>query len=217
MSEKLTDAIAEILEAAEREMEELLWFIDLLAIPDETMDGLRVSLFSDVDKEKIPPGLEHEFEKCRRRFEALCDSMPHVSRECLKSLGYTCALLSFISRDFENGELTIKNGLLNLTTAAMSKGSAFSLRPEAVNYLFEKHQAKQKAKLSEAGRQGAIVKNLPHERLKIWALGEAKEMRDADIDIARRLAARLPAHLADISKNPERLIYDTLRNPTKPG
>ena len=217
MSEKLTDGIAEILEAAEREMQDILWFIDLLAIPDEIMDGLPVAFFSDVVGENVPPGLEHEFEKLRRRFEALCDSMPHIPRQCLKSLGYACATLSFISHDFEEGKLTIKNGLLNLTTAAMSKGSAFSLHPKAVGYLFEKYQAKRKAVLSEAGRQGATVKNLPHKLVKTWALGEAKEMRNAHMDIARNLAARLPAHLADISKNPERLIYDALRSPIKPG
>ena len=42
-------------------------------------------------------------------------------------------------------------------------------------------------------------------------------MRNAHMDIARNLAARLSAHLADISKDPERLIYDALRNPAKPG
>ena len=40
-------------------------------------------------------------------------------------------------------------------------------------------------------------------------------MRDSHTDIARKLAARLPTHLADVSKSSERLIYDTLRTSSK--
>ena len=69
-----------------------------------------------------------------------------------------------------------------------------------------------KAKLSEAGKLGALAKNAPVNALKDWALNRASSMRGSDIDNARQLSALLPEHLAEISKNPERLIYDALRN-----
>lgn len=75
----------------------------------------------------------------------------------------------------------------------------------------------QKAMLSAAGRLGASRKNEPIRQLKKWALEKATEMRASHKDIARRLSAELPIHLADVSKDPERLIYDTLRAHSEPN
>ena len=68
---------------------------------------------------------------------------------------------------------------------------------------------------SEAGKQGALVRLQPYAELKRWALEKGAKL-GASKDVARRLAAQLPAHLADVSKEPERLIYDALRNSAKP-
>ena len=86
----------------------------------------------------------------------------------------------------------------------------------AINEAIAGYVGSQRRALSEAGRKGAAAKNMGHEELKAWALNEAKTMYAPHGDIARRLAALLPAHLANVSKDPERLIYDTLRNPKKP-
>ena len=213
MSEKLTDAIAELVEVADIEKEELLKIIDSLAIPHEYSDCLGSVVFWNVEID----GSELRTEEDYRHFEELCDSMPHVSPECLRTLGLALFSLGMFYRQFNDGKLTIRYGAQFLTNTATAKGIATEHLPAAINDLFEEFQTKQKAVLSEAGRQEAIAKNLRHEHLKAWALGEAKEMRNAHMDIARNLAARLPAHLADISKDPERLIYDALRNPAKPG
>lgn len=69
-----------------------------------------------------------------------------------------------------------------------------------------------KVKLSEAGRLGARSKNARITPLKEWALNRASSMRGSDVDMARQLSASLPEHLAEISKDPERLIYETLRS-----
>ena len=66
-------------------------------------------------------------------------------------------------------------------------------------------------RLSEAGEQGAAAKKQKFKPLIDWALLQAKSMKDQDVDIARKLSARLPHHLANVSKNPQRLIYDALR------
>lgn len=63
-----------------------------------------------------------------------------------------------------------------------------------------------------AGRMGAAEKHRPANELKSWAKEQAKFMKGSDMMIARRLASQIPMHLADASKNPERLIYDTLRS-----
>ena len=68
-----------------------------------------------------------------------------------------------------------------------------------------------KKMLSAAGLQGAESRNIPFTALKDWALKEAEKMRGDERGIARKLSARLPNHLAAISKDPMRLIYDTLR------
>jgi hypothetical protein len=72
-----------------------------------------------------------------------------------------------------------------------------------------------KQKLSEAGAKGAKVKNQLTDELKEWALERAKVMRASDRDISRKLAAQVPAHLLEVSKAPERLIYDALRTRKK--
>ena len=75
----------------------------------------------------------------------------------------------------------------------------------------EENDIQRKEMLSAAGRLGAQAKNLDSKKFKDWALAKAIEMRGADIDIARMLSANLPIHFADVSKNPERFIYDALR------
>ena len=61
------------------------------------------------------------------------------------------------------------------------------------------------------GVAGAKKKHEPARLLKRWALDQSKNMRGADADIARKLVAHIPSDLADVSKNPERFIYDAIR------
>ncbi len=73
-------------------------------------------------------------------------------------------------------------------------------------------------RFSRAGAKGAAAAHKKRWELKQWALSESTKLRGADADIARRLAAMLPHELADVSKSPERLIYDALREARKaPG
>ena len=74
-----------------------------------------------------------------------------------------------------------------------------------------------KKMLSMAGMLGAKSRHRPYAEIKEWALTKAAGMRGPHTDVARKLSAQLPAHLADASKDPERLIYDALRMPAKPN
>ena len=76
-------------------------------------------------------------------------------------------------------------------------------------------ELQRKALLSEAGKLGAQKKNSDFLRLKEWALEKASGMRGTDVDIARRLVSQLPLHMANVSKSPERLIYEAIRTARK--
>ena len=71
--------------------------------------------------------------------------------------------------------------------------------------------------LSAAGLQGAKSRNKPFEAVKSWAIQKAVGMRGAHRDISRMLVPQLPEHLANVSKDPERLIYDAIRENKKPN
>jgi hypothetical protein len=75
----------------------------------------------------------------------------------------------------------------------------------------ERMKRSRTAQLAKAGAAGAKLKHTKTNELKKWAERLAVDMREADADKARKLSARMPEHLANVSKNPERLIYDHLR------
>ena len=74
-----------------------------------------------------------------------------------------------------------------------------------------------KSLATEAGRKGLANRNAPVRELKEWVIQEAAMQRGSHKGIARELAKRIPKHLEEVSKDPERLIYDTLRAAKKPS
>lgn len=70
---------------------------------------------------------------------------------------------------------------------------------------------RRRVKLSDNGKKGAQSLHKPKKELKAWALSQAKSIRGSHKDIARKLAAKIPKKMLDASKDPVRLIYDTLR------
>ena len=79
-----------------------------------------------------------------------------------------------------------------------------------------KNEINRKKNLSTAGVSGANVKHHVFRELKSWALNEAKTQRGDDKKIARYLANNLPESFKNASEDPQRLIYDTLRENKKP-
>lgn len=73
-------------------------------------------------------------------------------------------------------------------------------------------ESSRKEMLAKFGQKGAEARNKGFNEIKAWALEKSASMRDSDMSIARKLSAQLPAYLADKSKDPARLIYETLRN-----
>ena len=64
---------------------------------------------------------------------------------------------------------------------------------------------------SQAGAIGGDRRSAHYEPLRRWVREEAPKEKGAEMDIARRLAGRLPDCLRDLSADPERYIYDLLR------
>ena len=66
-------------------------------------------------------------------------------------------------------------------------------------------------KLSAGGKKGAQAKHQNMAKFKDWAVAQSQKMRGSDADISRRLVLAVPSELADVSKSPERAIYDAIR------
>ena len=211
-----SNGMDEILGLAKEQKRNVDRMIGLLSIPEDlASDGLSAAAFLDILK--LDPNADMDMvKKYRARFEKLCKAFPHVSAECLKMLGIAYASIDMFFME-ELSELSIRNGAMHLMNSSMALGAATALLPTSVGYLSAKVQLEHKAMLSKAGLQGAESRNKPYEALKNWALEKAGGMRGADMDIARKLSADLPNHLADISGNATRLIYDTLRAQKKPN
>ena len=62
-----------------------------------------------------------------------------------------------------------------------------------------------------ASSLGGKVRGQKSASLKEWALEAAKEVQGSDKMIARALAKKLPKKFGEVSVDPERLIYDALR------
>jgi hypothetical protein len=85
----------------------------------------------------------------------------------------------------------------------------------AVETQMETVETNKKLSLSEAGAKGAESRMAPYKAMSNWVMAKASGMRGDHKTIARTLAAQLPKHLAEVSKDPARHIYETLRKPTK--
>ena len=66
------------------------------------------------------------------------------------------------------------------------------------------------------GKKGATLRHKDGAELKAWALAQAAGSRGTDKDTAKRLVSRMPARFIQTSKNPERLIYETLLAKDRP-
>lgn len=154
---------------------------------------------------------EEEATTYRSDFNALCELAPIVPRSVFGLLGLSYSNLIAIrdeTRGFDNPQRKIEG----LVHASYGRGQAMGILEKVELQLAE---SQRKTFLSRAGEKGALSKNLRTQNLKSWAIQKAMHMRGSDMDIARQLAAQLPPELADVSKDPERLIYDALRSRRK--
>ena len=145
--------------------------------------------------------------------ERLSQAVPKIPKATVHCICVAYTVLC--SHHFFKGD-DVQNIVMLLMTMAMLRGSATGNSPDLIAQIHSSISLAQRRNLSRAGEKGVMVKLKPYAEIKTWALSEAKNMKDPDIEIARKLSAQLPKHLADVSRNPERLIYEALRARYKP-
>ena len=196
------------------------WIVDAFGIPDDVFLKCGTSYWSIVagGHIRLPKEL---VEKASADFEILCQSAPHIPREAMESLSLAYGTFAVITRNGthicneEDGDL--QSHLQALFTVTMMRGMAMGKVGMAAGVMQSVNvNTLRKKALSESGAKGALVRLQPYANLKSWAIKEGQTLA-ASKNVARRLAAQLPAHLADISKDPGRLIYETLLNRNKPS
>lgn len=156
---------------------------------------------------------QDEIDKHRADFNRLCGLAPFIPRNAIAFVGSAYTTLLAV-RNGERGYDSTQNKLEGVVHAARGWGRAAGILESANLLLIESSRKKM---LSDAGQKGATAKNAGTRHLRNWAIDTASKMRGADIDLSRQLAARLPLQLADVSKSPQRLIYDALRARKKSG
>lgn len=155
--------------------------------------------------------------KAKFNFDRLCKSAPNIPVGAIEALSLAYGTFSYITKNGTEMGGNESSGSLQsqmqlLMAMAMARGFAMGklgMSVEAMQAM--QKEAMRKETLAQAGAKGAAAKHKGASELKAWALQKAASMRGADIDIARKLSAQVPLDLANSSKSPERLIYDTLR------
>lgn len=147
-------------------------------------------------------------------FKRLCNSVPNIPVEALEYLGMACG--SFYGGfkhlfEVDSAEISHSEVSLLMEVAAMRGAALGSLGMMKVEMRELNKADLRKKQLSKFGAKGGAAKSQPFETLKRWALATAKSMHQDDMTISRLLSAQIPSHLGDISKNPQRVIYDALR------
>lgn len=147
--------------------------------------------------------------RARKRFTSQANLRTAVGEDDVFALRYDIIFWS-LEICIRNYQMDKTQSLIALADAGASVAAMMIESPidkEAMRQV----QAKRAEMLSTAGRIGAEGRKKKYAGLKLWALDQAKVMRGADKDIARRLVLKLPTHLAEASIDPQRLIYDALR------
>ena len=208
-------------EFADRLIGELNECIDkTFQIPDEVLRECGTSVFMvalqshaefNNKYEDISGSTFEEFSRIEHeKLDRLYRSVPGVPKEAVNliCMAYSAVSICFDKRSKPPSD---EDAMKTLMTASMVMGMAMGMVCADPG---TKDAVRTKA-LSMAGKLGAEIRHGPSSQLKMWARGEAKTMRGSDIDVAKILSAKIPAHLADVSKDPQRLIYDALRAASK--
>jgi hypothetical protein len=145
-----------------------------------------------------------------KTFNELCRTVPEVPVLCLQVISLAFGAIAALHEP--NGGRFIKNNESEVIQTLMTVSYARGMAKSIVKYSPSLTDIERKKMLSAAGLMGAKSRHRSTAELKQWARDQALAMRGAHKDVARKLAAQLPEHLTDASKDPERLIYDALRS-----
>lgn len=209
------------------EMEDFEWTLDAIGIPKELFQECWQSIgemellrdqFNELCKadetltDESPAVLELNklLDFANTRYERLANACPDVPYMCFNALSLSYKELQ-TALDFDS-----TGKIKTLIYAAEHRGVAMTFGRDFRAAVQAELDKPRRNILAKAGAKGALVRLQPYAELKRWALEKGGKL-GASKDVARRLAAQLPAHLSGISVEPERLIYEALREKNKPG
>jgi hypothetical protein len=209
------------------EMEVFNWTLDAIGIPKELFQecwpSIRgIDILEDRFKElceadstlknESPAMLElnREFDFFNTQYQRLEMACPDVSYVCFNCLDSSYQLLQNVL-DCDSPTDKIRTLIL----AAEARGKAMTFAKDFIAVIQSDQEKPRRIALSRAGAKGALVRLQPYAELKRWAIEKGGKL-GASKDVARRLAAQLPPHLVGVSVDPERLIYEALREKNKP-
>jgi hypothetical protein len=145
------------------------------------------------------------------RLDKLCSMAPGIPRGCVQMLSGAFVLLVLLVSEDELESMDEAGFAYTFMEATHSAGMGEALLPASP---FSAAQTNKRL-FAEAGLKGAQVRHKRSKELKEWALAEAAKFRRSDKGIARKLANSIPSHLADVSIDPVRLIYEALQKEIK--
>ena len=134
-----------------------------------------------------------------------------IPQEYLKHFLKTCAHSAAAIHHQESNNVT--GAWQQVCDAKAEAGCALAIFVSSSE--LKNSQNEESKMLSEAGKIGADIKNNRTRLLKEWALKKAEKMKGEDKKKAKDLSALIPIDLADASKDPQRFIYDALREQDK--
>jgi hypothetical protein len=156
--------------------------------------------------------VKHDLNEALTQNNLIYQANPNVPKNTIWAICVALTILTtkkFFSNKNRSGSMRL------LMIVALLRGAAMSNSPNHVALITSEINSFRKEMLSEAGERGRTTQQRPYALLKAWALEMADGMRGQDVDIARKISALIPKHLANISKNPDRFIYEALRGRRK--
>ena len=168
---------------------------------------------------------DQEFQALRMSHKASIEASGMTRDELIDLLARNLAAYNLLCRSYENNchqledVIKIRTELCKLLEheSAEHKRKLMAVVGALPSVIEMSMKAGGKSLATEAGRKGLANRNAPIRELKEWVIQEAAMQRGSHKGIARELAKRIPKHLEEASKDPERLIYDTLRAAKKPS
>lgn len=144
-------------------------------------------------------------------FQSLCDSVPNIQRQCvdLISKSYGALMILNLHKNNINNKVAIRG----LISSAEAKGAVLSMLPESP--MLKAYQAMQREKQiathKSHGSNGGKARHRGTHELRDWVIANTDQRLPKNMNTAKKLVEKLPAHLIDKSNNSERFIYDVLR------
>ena len=179
---------------------------DIIKIPEDVFKECVHSAMMLRSAERIGQLPTQKTIEREQDFARLCAAAAPLPEVVVSTLGCTYSLGTLLVDDRNDGDDDLSR-IKSLMAISFGKGvviSAIVNNPSTA-------ESDRREMLSMAGALGAKSKNKPFAELKRWGIKSALGMKGANRDVARQLANQLPAHLADVSDDAFRLIYDAIR------